>query len=260
MSDWSSKQYSKFETQRTQPSLDLISRISDIEPKRTLDIGCGPGNSTAALAKAFPDTELIGIDASDNMLLKAREAYPDIRFIRGFIPDDLDKLTGKFDLIFSNACIHWIPDQERLINSVFEKLANNGYFAVQIPMIQEAPFYKLLDNLTALPKWKKLSDVKNFHNLLPEEYYDLFLALNCDFEMWQTSYYHIIDDFKGIIEWYRGSGLRPYLDRLSQSEQENLISDLLDGLKDYYTMQVDGKVLLKMPRLFFVLRKNNIIQ
>ena len=260
MSDWSSKQYSKFETQRTQPSLDLISRISDIEPKRTLDIGCGPGNSTAALAKAFPDTELIGIDASDNMLLKARESYPDIRFIRGFIPDDLDKLTGKFDLIFSNACIHWIPDQERLINSVFEKLANNGYFAVQIPMIQEAPFYKLLDNLTALSKWKKLSDVKNFHNLLPEEYYDLFLAPNCDFEMWQTSYYHIIDDFKGIIEWYRGSGLRPYLDRLSQSEQENLISDLLDGLKDYYTMQADGKVLLKMPRLFFVLRKNNIIQ
>lgn len=256
MSDWSTKQYTKFETQRTQPSLDLISRISDIEPKRTLDIGCGPGNSTAALAEAFPNTELIGIDSSENMLIKARKTYPNISFIRGFVPDDLNKLTGKFDLIFSNACIHWIPNQEQLINSVIEKLSNNGYLAVQIPMIQEAPFYKLLNQMTASSKWEKLSGIRNFYNLLPEEYYDLFSALDCDFEMWQTSYYHIMDDFKGIIEWYRGSGLRPYLDRLSQSEQENLISDLLYGLKDYYTMQADGKVILKMPRLFFILRKS----
>lgn len=256
MSDWNSKQYIKFETQRTQPSLDLISRIADIAPHHILDIGCGPGNSTYALKKVFPQVELIGIDTSQDMLKMARETYPDIRFEQGYVPDDLEKLTENFDLIFSNACIHWIPNQKYLITKVFDKLSDGGVFAVQIPLVQEAPFYKLLGKLTETEKWNKLADIKNFHSLLPEEYYDLFSSLECSFEMWQTSYYHILDSMNGIVEWYKGSGLRPYLDRLSSSEQEEFIKDLLDGLKNCYTEQADKKIILKMPRLFFVLKKS----
>ena len=71
MSDWNSAQYLKFESQRTKPSADLISRISDLEPKTVADLGCGPGNSTALLAKSFKDARIIGLDSSDDMLAKA---------------------------------------------------------------------------------------------------------------------------------------------------------------------------------------------
>ena len=83
----------------------------------------------------------------------------------------------------------------------------------------------------------------------------MFVSLNCEFEMWQTSYYHIMNGYEDIIEWYKGSGLRPYLDVLSQNEQQELIQNLLDGLKEYYVLQSDKKVIMKMPRLFFVIKK-----
>lgn len=255
MSDWNSKQYVKFKNQRTQPSLDLISRLSGMAPKRILDIGCGPGNSTYALSEAFPNTEILGIDSSPDMLKRAQETYPDINFELCCVPHDLNKLPGNYDLIFSNACIHWIPEQEHLIKQLLDKLTDEGIFAVQIPLIQEAPFYKMLNKLTSSPKWNKLSDVKNFYNLLPEEYYDLFSSLKCDFDMWQTIYYHIMDIPENIIEWYKGSGLRPYLDLLSAPEQEELISELLDNINDFYSIQSDTKIIMKMPRLFFILKK-----
>ncbi|HIV86207.1 MAG TPA: methyltransferase domain-containing protein [Candidatus Monoglobus merdigallinarum] len=254
MSDWSSKQYIKFKAQRTQPSLDLIHRISDTEPNSILDIGCGPGNSTSALAAAFPHAEITGIDASDDMLCRARSTYPNLQFEQAYVPDGLDKFKRKYDLIFSNACIHWIPNQEELIKKVFGKLSDGGVFAVQIPLVQEAPFYKILWELIKAPRWEKLSDIRNFHNLLPEEYYDLFSAMNCDFEMWQTSYYHIMESTEGIIEWYKGSGLRPYLDALPASDQDALVNALRAALNDYYTPQADSKIIMKMPRLFFILK------
>ena len=253
MSEWNSNQYIKFKNQRTQPSVDLISRIADMKPNRILDIGCGPGNSTYALASAFPHSELIGIDSSEDMLKKAKDTYPEICFLNKNVPDELDTLQGNFDLIFSNACIHWIPDQKRLIKSVLNKLCVNGRFAVQIPLIQEAPFYRLLYSLFEEGKWRKLKDIQNFHNLMPEEYYDLFVSLGVRFDMWQTNYYHIMDDHNSIIEWYKGSGLRPYIEALTPKESGELIDALISGLKSQYKEQADKRIIFKMPRLFFII-------
>lgn len=135
MSDWNSKQYMRFEIQRTQPSIDLINRIELNAPARILDIGCGPGNGTINLKKRFPMAEIIGIDSSENMLDKARNDYKDIEFLKCSVPNELNIIEGKFDLIFSNACIHWIPDQKKLISTVMSMLNKNGVFAVQIPLV-----------------------------------------------------------------------------------------------------------------------------
>ncbi len=97
MADWNSNQYLKFEKERTQPSADLISRLSDINPNRVLDIGCGPGNSTNLLAKRFKNAEILGVDSSDNMLEKAKATYPDFSFKKCILPNDFDKIDGKFD-------------------------------------------------------------------------------------------------------------------------------------------------------------------
>lgn len=251
MSDWNSNQYMKFEKERTQPSKDLISRICGRDFNRILDLGCGPGNSTNALKTNFKNSEIIGVDASENMLEKAKAQYPDIKFEKCFLPQGLNEIDGKFDLIFSNACIHWIPQQKKLLSACKEKLNESGILAVQIPYIQNAPFYKILNRLVD-EKWNDLKSIKNFHNLLPEEYYDLLNVLGFNFDIWQTTYYHTVSSHIGIIDWYKGSGLRPYLDTFTDEEHKNeFISDLLGEIEKEFKIQQNGKIILKMPRMFF---------
>ena len=256
MSDWNSKQYMKFERERTQPSKDLISRIDGMSFSRILDLGCGPGNSTASLQSSFKQSEIIGVDASDNMLEKARADHHDLEFKKCFLPSGLDEIDGKFDLIFSNACIHWIPEQRELLTKCREKLNGGGILAVQIPFIQNAPFYKILYKIVD-EKWQKLSSIKNFHNLMPEEYYDLLNELHFDFDIWQTTYYHTVASHEGIIDWYKGSGLRPYLEALEDDgKRQQFTSELLSIIKDKYPTQSNGSIILKMPRVFFVAKKD----
>lgn len=254
MSDWNAVQYVKFETERTQPCKDLISRLCDLSPARILDLGCGPGNSTAALARRFQNSSVLGIDASENMLEKAKTTHPELEFRKCFVPDGLAPL-GKFELIFSNACIHWIPEQEKLIKGIFNSLADGGTLAVQIPHIQKAPFYRLLDSLIAESGRKGLERIKNFHNLLPEEYYDLLAEMSDDFSVLETTYYHTVSSPEGVIEWYSGSGLRPYLDALDGAEREKFLSELLEAITKEYPVQRGGNIILKMPRIFFMATK-----
>lgn len=231
MSDWNSNQYMKFKNERTQPSVDLINRISYLDPQNILDIGCGPGNSTFALKNHFKNADIIGVDYSENMLEKAKTSYPDMTFEKCNVPSGLENYEQKFDLIFSNACIHWIDNQEELIYKIFDKLNPNGVLAVQIPLIQKAPFYEILYRLVKTEKWKKLSIIHNFHNLLPEEYYDLFCKLNCDFSIWQTTYYHIVQSHMGVIEWYKGSGLRHILICFQKASRVILLTIYCQKLK-----------------------------
>ncbi len=255
MSDWDSEQYMKFAAERTQPSADLISRLNECEPKRILDLGCGPGNSTHSLAVRFPKAEITGVDFSEDMLAKARQTYPELSFVQGCIPDGLEKLDGKFDLIFSNACIHWIPEHTVLIPAIFDKLADGGTLAVQIPYIQKALFYRLLSLLTDSGEWKKLSVIHNFHNLTPEEYYDLLAGLSKNFNIWETTYCHTVRSHDGVIEWYKGSGLRPYLDMLSDSERPQFLADLNKLISENFPTRKNGSIMLKMPRIFFTAEK-----
>ena len=146
MADWNSNQYLKFEKERAQPSADLISRLSDINPSRVLDIGCGPGNSTNLLAKRFKDAEILGVDSSDNMLEKAKATYPDFSFKKCILPNDFDKIDGKFDLIFSNACIHWIKEQELLIKSALINLKSAEYLRCRYHLSKMRRFTKCYIN------------------------------------------------------------------------------------------------------------------
>lgn len=249
---WDSNQYLKFANERKQPCIDLLSRL-DGAFSRILDLGCGPGNSTDSLLKKYGQSTVIGFDSDDNMLEKARIDHPDLTFIKGYAPDDFNKLTGKFDLVFSNACIHWIRDQEKLMDEVYKILNDKGVFAVQIPLTDESPFYRVLYRLIA-QKWTKLDGAKNLHNLNQEGYYN---ALSRRFEsvtIWQSDYYHIVDR-NMVLEWYRGSGLRPYLALLDEGERAEFLNDLQKIINKEYALLDDGNVFLIMPRLFFIAGK-----
>ncbi len=254
MANWNPEQYLKFSGERAQPAEDLLCRLDALQPSRILDLGCGPGNSTSALARHFPNAEILGVDASEPMLQKAKKDHPELCFQKCFLPQGLDDLSGSYDLIFSNACIHWIPEQEALLKAMYKKLPENGTLAVQIPYIQAAPFYKLLYALVE-ESWPKLRSVHNFYNLQPEEYYDVLSFLTNHFSVWQTTYFHVVDSPEGVIDWYRGSGLRPYLEKLSEEEQERFLRELLFLIQKQYPVQRNGTILLEMPRVFFTATK-----
>ena len=249
---WDSDLYLKFADERKQPCIDLLTRLDGIFD-RILDLGCGPGNSTKNLSEKYNRATIIGFDSDDNMLEKAKKDYPDFRFVKGYAPADFDKLDGKFDLVFSNACIHWIENQEELIDAVDQILKEKGVFAVQIPLTDESQFYRILHRLTA-QKWTKLKAVNGFHNMKQEGYYNALIGKFKQVTMWQSNYYHIVDRSM-VLEWYKGSGLRPYLAALREKEQEEFLQDLQDIIDQEYSVLKDGNVFLIMPRLFFIAEK-----
>jgi len=131
---WDSAAYLRFKAERTQPSIDLVKRIDLEQPRKLLDVGCGPGNSTQVLADAFPNAlRIIGIDSSPEMIEAAKDDHPDMEFR---ICDALNLPSlgeAWFDVVFSNACIQWVPDHPRLIRDMLALLRPGGMLAVQFP-------------------------------------------------------------------------------------------------------------------------------
>src|SRR6266542_994395 len=111
--DWNPDLYLKFNKERIQPSIDLVSRIAINDPKSIIDIGCGPGNSTQILAERWPKARIVGVDNSPAMIEKAKKDYPH----QEWCVLDAGKvlILETYDVVFSNATIQWIPDHERLM-------------------------------------------------------------------------------------------------------------------------------------------------
>lgn len=138
MHEWNPDLYLKFEKERTQPVKDLISRIEKDNPERIIDIGCGPGNSTMELKKRWPGAFIVGIDSSENMIKKAKLDYPQLEWIVFDANEDLSPL-GKFDIVFSNAAIQWMPGHKELVRKFFGMLNDDGVLAVQVPNTEYMP-------------------------------------------------------------------------------------------------------------------------
>lgn len=131
---WNSELYLRFFDERTRPAVELLSAVSLNSPKHIIDIGCGPGNSTAVLAERFPESEIIGVDNSAEMIEKARLLHPELTFCLRDVSGDLYEYTDSFDLVFSNACIQWLPDHSRLLPRLMSLLSPGGVLAVQVPV------------------------------------------------------------------------------------------------------------------------------
>ncbi len=213
MREWNSEQYLKFKSERTQPSIDLVNRLKAFSPERILDIGCGPGNSTEVLRKSFPNAYISGIDSSEDMIAKAKRAYPEIDFVLCDAARNLNLLPKNFDIIFSNACMQWLPDHRKFIADSMALLNHGGVLAVQIPINYEEPIHKIINRITHNNKWnEKLPVKRKLYNLSQEEYFDILSGFSDNFEIWQTTYFHRMKSHNDIIEWYKGTGMRPYLE------------------------------------------------
>ncbi|KAJ5485216.1 Trans-aconitate 2-methyltransferase [Penicillium diatomitis] len=251
--DWSAAQYLKFEDERTQPARDLLARIPLKSPKTVVDLGCGPGNSTAVLESRFPDANLIGIDSSPDMIRKAQSALPHREFTVG----DLRTYRphGPVDLFFSNAVFQWLGKEERfvIVKKLLETQPSGGVFALQVPDNLMEPSHVLMRETAKNGPWASaLQNVSRDVFQTPREIYDLLKPICSTVEIFHTTYNHSLENHAAIVEWVKGTGLRPYLDPLSFDEKEGFLREYLKHLEKAYMATYDGRVLLAYPRLFVV--------
>lgn len=252
MADWNSKQYLKFEKERTQPSIDLIGHLTLENPIKIIDIGCGPGNSTQALYRRFPSAQILGIDNSPNMIETASEKYPHLQFLLRDAAEGFDGMDSDFDIVFSNACIQWVPDHPRLLRNMMGLLRPGGMLAVQAPMNYEEPIHRIIQAVSASVKWKeKFQHPRCFYNLEEDDYYNLLAEISSDFQMWKTIYFHRMPSHQSIMEWYKSTGLRPYLQALEEEDRAVFEAEVYSEVMKAYPVQENGEVIFRFPRLFF---------
>ena len=257
MSHWNPELYLQFEKERTQPVIDLISRIEIENPPRIIDIGCGPGNSTRELKKRWSNAELIGLDNSESMLKKARTDYPHLDFQMGDASKDLSHL-GEFEVVFSNAVIQWIIDQPTTLKNLFKLLKKNGVLAIQVPNSAEMPINIAVKTTTNKNQWethfKGFQPPLFYHDL--HYYYDIISTLTDQLHLWETHYIHIMESHTQIVDWYKSTGMKPYLEILPNEKlRDEFCNDVLEEVRCGYKKQEDGKILFPFTRLFFLVYK-----
>jgi trans-aconitate 2-methyltransferase len=251
--DWNPELYLKFDRERIQPSIDLVSHINYDKPLKIIDIGCGPGNSTQILVQRWPDSEIIGVDNSQSMIEKAIKDYPNQEW--RLLCVGTDEIKGKFDIVFSNATIQWIPDHSQLLEVFHNLLTDKGLIAVQLPLFWDMPIGKAILRIAASNRWysatKDVSDLFTIHDY--SFYYDRLSELYNSVEIWETNYFHILNSHLSILEMIRGAGLRPYLDKLeTDNDKKDFEESVLKEIVKDYPLQKDGKVLFPFKRLFFI--------
>ena len=256
MSRWDPDSYLRFEHERTLPSHDLVARIELPEPKAIVDIGCGPGNSTRVLRDAWPGADVVGLDNSEEMIEKAQATYPGGRWI---LADAADWHTDeKFDLVFSNATLQWIPNHEKVLHQLFDRTNGNGILAAQVPFNTDSPLLKALLVVSESPKWRGLMIGCAEQIFYRDEayYYGILSRLAPRVEMWMTTYFHIMQTHWNLVEWYASTGMKMYLDRIDIEDNRRLFkSEILEACKPQYPFQKDGKILFPFQRLFFIAYK-----
>jgi trans-aconitate 2-methyltransferase len=253
MSGWNPDLYLRYQDERTQPAYDLAARIDIAQPARIIDLGCGPGNSTRVLRERWSAAKIAGLDNSQEMIQKARETYPQETWIQADIADW--RPEEKFDVLFSCATLQWLPGHESLIRKLFDHVNARGAFAVQLPANNRSPLHMALLKTAREPEWSDATagceGMITYQD--PGFYYDALARLSKRVILWQTTYYHVMADHQGLIEWYSSTGMKTYLARLAgEQERKAFQRQVLEECRAEYPPQADGKILFPFQRLFFI--------
>jgi trans-aconitate 2-methyltransferase len=251
---WDPKLYLKYAQQRGSAALDLVNCIS-IQPRTAVDLGCGPGNSTALVHARWPEAKIVGVDNDAAMLERARKDHPGWDWVNSGI-DDWQPHEA-FDLVFANAALHWVPDHARIFPRLLGFVSAGGALAVQMPQNQHSRVHIILRELASSAGWKSrfTGPIHQLTSHPPEYYYELLSPLAARLDIRETTYHHEMESAQSIIEWFRSAGMRVYLKALSAEDAKAFEAEALREVEQRFPKQTSGKVLLPYPRIFIVAYK-----
>lgn len=289
---WNPTQYAKFADQRLRPALDLLNRAPVVAPKTIYDLGCGPGDITRMIAERWPEAQVFGVDNSKEMLQKAAQgdasASSNPAMGAGFegknpntpvtwIEADITTWTPERtylagpgiaagthtpapDFIYSNATLQWVAGHDTLFPRLLRTLAPGGVIAIQMPLSWDSPSHRLMRETLANggPDGSSLGTEQLRQTMgrkwveSAEYYYDLLADECSDLDIWQTEYLQLLEGENPVLEWVKGTGLRPVLNSLGDAERATFLAEYAQRLRVAYPLRANGKTLYPFARLFIV--------
>jgi trans-aconitate 2-methyltransferase len=251
---WDPGQYLRYAGERARPFFDLLARVGAEDPGYVADLGCGPGNLTAALADRWPAAEIVGVDNSPEMIAAAgaeARTRDGLSFMLGDIRDW--RPARPLDVLLSNAVLQWVPGHLEVVRRWPGLLAPGGWLAFQLPGNFDQPTHAILAALVRSQRWAPLLDgvVLNRQARSPAEYLDLLAGAGCSVDAWETTYLHVLPGPEPVVEWYRGTGLRPVLAALDPDQADRFIAEYSQRVAQAYPAAPYGTVL-PFRRVFVV--------
>jgi trans-aconitate 2-methyltransferase len=269
---WDATLYLRFGGERARPFFDLLARVGAEMPRYVVDMGCGPGNLTATLAQRWPSAAVCGVDNSPQMIETARQLAP-AAVLRSagspgsgpvmtshapglsFMLDDIRHWEPQSlpDLIVSNAVLQWVPGHRELLVRWAGQLADDGWLAFQVPGNFDQPSHVILREMAASARWRSLlRDVElNRQSADPADYAELLAGAGCEVDAWETTYVHILPGEDPVLEWYKGTGLRPVLAVLDADQAADFLAEYGEKIRVAYPPGPFG-TLFPFRRVFTV--------
>lgn len=261
---WDPGQYLRYGGHRLRPAIELLQRVDVDAPKRCWDIGCGAGEIAIAMAERWPDAEVIGLDASPEMLEKSRAADKSGKIswvqadIVGWSPD------APADVIYANAALQWVDGHETLFPHLMTCLAPGGVLAVQMPLSWPQTSHVLLRKVLAEGNGGKGYGDEELRTGVGRkwvadgaDYFDLVRPFADHIDIWRVEYLQELSGEDPVLEWVKGSALRPVLTALGEDAAASYLAEYGAALRDAYPMRDDGATLYPFARLFIVARRKS---
>lgn len=254
---WNPQQYLKFSGHRLRPAVDLLMRIPDFAVRTAADLGAGAGNVTKLIKERWPDAAVLALEGSREMVAAGEKAAPDVAWLQ----QDLASWhpQGKFDLVYSNAALHWLPDHAMLFPGLIQTVEPGGFMAVQMPRNFTAPSHLLIGETALNGPWRSkvehLVTAPPVHE--PAFYHDLLMPLCDDVDIWETEYLQVLEGENPVAEWTKGTALSPLLAALAEPERSAFESAYRALVARAYPPEADGKTLFPFRRLFIVAERGN---
>ncbi|HET6817210.1 MAG TPA: methyltransferase domain-containing protein [Mycobacteriales bacterium] len=243
---WDPSQYLRYADLRGRPFVELTARIRAESPSYVVDLGCGTGELTAMLAERWPTAVVAGVDSSADMIETARQHAIagrlsfDVADLRAWRPD------RPVDVFTANAVLQWVPGHLDLLGGLVEALAPDGWLAFQVPDNFDEPSHTLLRALRLSPRWRdRLGDGADRTAGVerPDTYLRTLIELGLEADVWQTSYQQILQGEDAVLEWVKGTALRPVLSLLDdEADRSEFLEEYAAALRVAYPRESFGTV------------------